>query len=115
MVESNFRKGKVALTVCCPLAEQFSAGKCSNNPIEWSWTACGHRDYIDCEGNCHCLVCGKSWFIQHVQFNCQSSSHGNAYVSYKRKDMIYVLSMGAKAILGLDADEEEALDFLENM
>jgi hypothetical protein len=29
--------------------------------------------------------------------------------------MIFVLAMGAKAILGLDADEEEALDFLENM
>lgn len=29
--------------------------------------------------------------------------------------MVFALQMATKAILGLDADEEDALDFLENM
>jgi hypothetical protein len=36
-------------------------------------------------------------------------------VPYKKKDMVFALQMATKAILGLDTDEEEALDFLENM
>ncbi len=47
MVESMFKTGKVGLLTCCPRAKQFGKGNCRNDPVEWTWTDCGHKIYID--------------------------------------------------------------------
>lgn len=91
MAEKGYKTGKVVLTVCCPLAKQFKFGECSNEPVEWCWKSCGHRDYIDDQGFCHCIECGKSNFIQELGFSCSSTTHGTDYVSYKIKDMVFAL------------------------
>jgi hypothetical protein len=44
-----------------------------------------------------------------------SSSHGTEYVFYKLKDLVFALQMATKAILGVDTDDEDAMDFMANM
>ena len=113
--KSGFESGMVKLVVCCPLAEQFGIGKCSNNPVKWQWTKCSHSDFIDDKGFCNCIKCNNKSFIQEVGFKCSGNSHGNDYESFKVRDMVFALQMATKAILGIDTDDDAAMDFLSNM
>jgi hypothetical protein len=118
IVESAYKTGKVGLTVCCPYASRFGYGNCSNDPIQWTWTDCGHRILIDGKGYCHCTSCGHSLFIYKLNLKCSSSNHGNDRISYKLKDLIFSINLATGAMLGLDQDDEddyEALDFMKNM
>lgn len=105
------------LVVCCPLAQQFNYGKCSNDPVSWRWKSCKHQTYINDEGDCICKnsSCDTNCFIQDVGFKCKSESHFNDYVHYKLRDVVFALQMATKAVYGMNAEDEEAMDFLENM
>jgi hypothetical protein len=118
MADSKFKTIKVELVVACPKATQFKKGTCSNDPIEWEWTFCGHKNLIDNFGDCHCTECGHSAFISELGFNCSASTHGNDYVSYKLTDMVTALNMATSAVQGVNedfVDEDQMLDFVANL
>lgn len=51
----------IPLITFCP--KSFSANGCEKTLRHWSWVACSHIDYIDDQGNCHCLKCDKEHFL----------------------------------------------------
>jgi hypothetical protein len=109
---------QIVLTVCCPKAEQFGYGTCSNNPVKWRWCSCNHQTYIDDRGDCICQnsSCSIRSFLKYVGFKCGSTEHGNDFVNYKLKELVFALQMATKAVaVNNSMGEMESLDFLENM
>ena len=115
MIKSHNGKPYFRLCVSCP-------GKCSKENTFWCHASCHTNSFIDIEGFIFCqkyidnAANCKKFFLKDCGFKCDSDSHGNEYLSFKKfSDFLQALGNAIRSIENTTDVGEDVEEFMMAM